>query len=63
MSTTDEANAPEVGRAKLFRNGRNQAVRVPREYELDGDEVFIHRETGRLIIEPEDPAPKAEDVF
>ena len=37
---------------RLFRNGRNQAVRIPREYELEGDEAIIRKEGGRLIIEP-----------
>ena len=38
--------------ARLFRNGRNQAIRIPREFELKGDEVIIRRDGGRLIIEP-----------
>jgi antitoxin VapB len=38
--------------ASLFRNGRNQAVRIPREMELPGKEVLIHREGYRLVIEP-----------
>lgn len=37
---------------KLFRNGRNQAVRIPREFELDAQEVVIRREGDRLVIEP-----------
>lgn len=37
---------------KLFRNGRNQALRIPREFELDGQEAIIRREDDRLIIEP-----------
>jgi antitoxin VapB len=36
---------------KLFRNGRNQAVRIPREFELPGDEAVIRKEGERLIIE------------
>jgi antitoxin VapB len=36
---------------KLFKNGRNQAVRIPREFELPGDEAIIRKEGGRLIIE------------
>ena len=39
-------------RARLFRNGRNQAVRIPRAFELPGNEVFIRKEGRRLIIEP-----------
>ena len=38
--------------ARLFRNGRNQAVRIPRELELPGDEVIIHKDGDRLILEP-----------
>ena len=37
---------------RLFRNGRNQALRIPREFELDGDEAIIHKEGDRLIVEP-----------
>jgi antitoxin VapB len=37
---------------KLFRNGRNQAVRIPVEFELPGDEAVMHRDGERLVIEP-----------
>jgi antitoxin VapB len=40
--------------AKLFRNNRSQAVRIPVEFELPGDRVLIHREGNKLIIEPVD---------
>jgi antitoxin VapB len=40
---------------KLFKNGRNQAVRIPREFELPGDQAIMRKEGPRLIIEP---APK-----
>lgn len=42
---------------KLFRNGRNQALRIPREFELPGKDAIIRREGERLIIEP--VAPKS----
>jgi len=38
-------------KVKLFRNGRNQAVRIPREFELPGDEAVMRREGDRLVIE------------
>jgi antitoxin VapB len=38
--------------ASLFRNGRNQAVRIPREFELEGTEVLIHKDGDRLILTP-----------
>lgn len=37
---------------RLFRNGRSQALRIPREFELEGDEAIIRREGDRLIVEP-----------
>jgi antitoxin VapB len=37
---------------KLFRNGRNQAVRIPVEFELPGDDAIMHRDGDRLVIEP-----------
>ena len=40
---------------KLFRNGRNQAIRIPREFELPGEDAIIHKEGDRLIIEPVAP--------
>jgi antitoxin VapB len=39
----------------LFRNGRNQAVRIPREFELSGEEAILRKEGDRLIIEPAPP--------
>lgn len=41
-----------VRRVRLFRNGRNQAVRIPRDYELDGGEAIMRRDGDCLIIEP-----------
>jgi antitoxin VapB len=40
---------------KLFKNGRNQAVRIPREFELPGEKAIIRKEGQRLIIEPAPP--------
>jgi antitoxin VapB len=31
-------------RARLFRNGRSQAVRIPKEFEFEGDKVLIGRD-------------------
>ena len=42
---------------KLFRNGRNQVVRIPREFELPGRAAVMRKEGERLIIEP--AAPRA----
>ena len=37
---------------KLFKNGRNQAVRIPRDFELPGAEAIMRKEGERLVIEP-----------
>ena len=37
---------------RLFRNGRNQALRIPREFELEADEAILRKEGDRLVIEP-----------
>jgi antitoxin VapB len=37
---------------RLFKNGRNQALRIPRDFELPGNEAIIRKEGTRLIIEP-----------
>ena len=39
-------------RARLFRNGGNQTVHIPREFELPGDEVLLYKDGDRLIVEP-----------
>ncbi len=38
--------------AKLFRNGRSQAVRLPKDFRFSGDEVKIRREGDAVILEP-----------
>ena len=42
----------EERHVKLFRNGRNQAVRIPREFELEGDEAILRKDGDRLVLEP-----------
>jgi antitoxin VapB len=37
---------------RLFRNGRNQALRIPRELELASDEATLRKDGDRLIVEP-----------
>ena len=43
---------PAERHVKLFRNGRNQAVRIPREFELPGNEAIMRKDGPRLVIEP-----------
>ena len=40
---------------KVFKNGRNQAVRIPREFEFRGEEAIMRKDGDRLIIEPAPP--------
>lgn len=40
---------------RLFKNGRNQAVRIPREFELPGDEAILRKEGDRLVLEAAPP--------
>lgn len=40
---------------RLFRNGRNQAIRIPREFELPGTDAILRKEGDRLVIEPAPP--------
>ncbi len=46
---------PPSRHARLFRNGANQAVRIPKEFELPGNEVIIRQEGKRLVIEAVQP--------
>jgi len=41
---------------RLFRNGRNQAVRIPRDLELPGKEALIRKEGNALVLVPKRPA-------
>ena len=43
--------------AKLFKNGRSQAVRLPKEYALPGDEVYVKRINGVVMLIPKDEDP------
>ena len=60
----NEPNVPVSARhARLFRNGRNQAVRIPREFELDADQVVIYRESNRLVVVPVERSPTLAEVL
>jgi antitoxin VapB len=51
----DQSCAPAQSpprQVRLFRNNRNQAIRIPVEFELPGSEAIISRDGDRLIIEP-----------
>jgi antitoxin VapB len=40
------------GVAKLFRNGRSQAVRLPQEFRFEGDEVRVRKVAEGVLLEP-----------
>ena len=51
--------------AKLFKNGRSQAVRLPKEFRFDGDEVYVKRDGKSVVLIPKEK-PKEhpwEDLF
>lgn len=56
------SGAPSLKTAKIFQNGRSQAVRLPAEFRFDCDEVLIRRDpiTGEVILSPK---PTSLDEF
>ena len=52
MSQSHPPESTPPREAKLFRNNKSQAVRIPADFELPGDRALIHREGDRLVIEP-----------
>ncbi|MCU0883166.1 MAG: AbrB/MazE/SpoVT family DNA-binding domain-containing protein [Hyphomonadaceae bacterium] len=52
----------EPRRVSLFRNGRNQAVRIPRDLELPGQEALLRRDGDRLVLEAA-PATTLKDLI
>ncbi len=51
---------PRSATAKIFSNGRSQAVRLPAEFRFEGKEVFISKEGDRVILTPR---PSSWDDF
>jgi antitoxin VapB len=52
------ASADASRRVSLFRNGANQAVRIPKEFELPGKEAILRREGNLLVLEAVPDKPK-----
>ena len=44
----------DMDTAKLFKNGRSQAVRLPKEYAMPGDEVYVKRINNVVVLIPKD---------
>ena len=60
------AHDKEAGKriARLFRNGRSQAVRIPKEFEFEGDEVLIAKDdSGKLTLEEVKKKPSLLEVL
>jgi antitoxin VapB len=62
MPTSRRAPTNTERSVRLFRNGRNQALRIPRDLELPGRAAILRREGSRLIVEPV-PAVSLLDVL
>lgn len=56
---------PLVEKARVFRNGRSQAVRIPAEYRFKSDEVYIRHNptTGELTLSERPLKPSLEEIF
>jgi len=54
MSRSSKA-IPASRPVRLFRNGANQAVRIPREFELPGADAIMTREADAIVIRPAPP--------
>ena len=52
MARTARSDTPPNTRAKIFTNGRSQAVRLPPEFRFEGKEVAIRKEGDAVILEP-----------
>jgi antitoxin VapB len=50
---------PSMARAKIFKHGGSQAVRLPKEFRFEVDEVDIRKEGDAVILKPAgNPTPK-----
>ena len=52
MPTKPKPPAPAKSTAKLFMHGRSQAVRLPKAFRFDGDEVRVSKVGDKVILEP-----------
>ena len=55
QSMSDDSRNASERPVRLFKSGRNQAVRIPHGFELPGDEAIMRKEGNRLILEPVRP--------
>jgi len=59
------ATTPGAQKAKVFRNGRSQAVRIPAEFRFNTDEVYIERNaaTGAITLSEKPLRPSWDEIF
>jgi antitoxin VapB len=59
-----EPATQKIQKARVFRNGRSQAVRIPAEYRFKTDEVYVRRDqqTGDLILSEKPNRPSIESI-
>jgi len=63
MSKQILTSGPSSRRVTIFRNGRNQAIRIPRDFEFQADEVMLVKDGNRLIVEPVEREPSLFEVL
>jgi antitoxin VapB len=63
--TAKTQTEPKPVDAKLFWNGRSQAVRLPKEFRFEGDRVRVRRMGAGILLEPVPPTKKesVEELF
>lgn len=56
---------PQIEKARVFRNGRSQAVRIPAAYRFKGDEVYIRHDasTGEITLSEHPLKPALGEIF
>ena len=54
---------PSSRRVTVFRNGRNQAIRIPRDFEFQANEVILEKEGDRLIVQPVNREPSLFELL
>jgi antitoxin VapB len=55
----------KIEKARVFKNGRSQAVRIPAAYRFEGDEVYVRRNpnTGELTLSEKPPVPSLDLIY
>ena len=57
MTARAKSSVAAKSTAKLFMHGRSQAVRLPKEYRFEGEEVRVSKVGDKVILEPLEKSP------